>query len=48
MAAQLNVGLIATNDAHYLNKEDAYTMTFCSAYKPGKSLNDQSRMLPQF
>ncbi|HQG44002.1 MAG TPA: DNA polymerase III subunit alpha, partial [Spirochaetota bacterium] len=44
MAAQLNVGLIATNDAHYLNKEDAYYHDVLLCIQTGKSLNDQKRM----
>ena len=44
MAAQLNVGLIATNDAHYLNKDDAYYHDVLLCIQTGKSLNDQKRM----
>lgn len=37
------IGLIATNDAHYVNKEDAHTHDVLLAIQTGKSLSDPER-----
>ncbi|MDR0676563.1 MAG: DNA polymerase III subunit alpha [Elusimicrobiota bacterium] len=39
-----DVGLVATNDAHYLNKEDAYIQEILLCIGTGKTLNDTKRM----
>lgn len=44
MASKMNIGLIATNDAHYVSKEDAYYHDVLLCIQTGKLLNDQSRM----
>jgi DNA polymerase-3 subunit alpha len=44
IAATLNIPLIATNDSHYINKEDARTQDALLAIQTGKTLDDKDRM----
>ncbi|MGL4369726.1 MAG: DNA polymerase III subunit alpha, partial [Spirochaetota bacterium] len=44
MSAELDLPLIATNDAHYLNKEDAYAHEVLLCVQTGKTIDDPNRM----
>ena len=44
MARELNIPLVATNDAHYVSREDAYTQDVLMCIQMNKSLSDPSRM----
>ncbi len=41
---ETGIPLVVTNDAHYINKEDAYYQDVLMAIQTGKSVGDQSRM----
>ncbi len=41
---ELSLGLVATNDVHYLNKEDAKSHDILLCIQTGKTLNDEYRM----
>ncbi len=41
---KLNIPLVATNDAHYLKKEDAYNHEVLLCIQTGKTMNDVDRM----
>lgn len=44
LANELGLKLIATNDAHYLNKEDAYPHEVLLCIQTGKKMSDEDRM----
>ena len=44
LARKLNIPLVATNDAHYLKKEDAYNHEVLLCIQTGKRMNDEDRM----
>ncbi len=44
MASELDLALIATNDAHYLNKEDAHAHEVLLCAQTGKTMSDPNRM----
>lgn len=44
LARKLNIPLVATNDAHYLKKEDAYNHEVLLCIQTGKRMNDIDRM----
>ncbi|GFO70555.1 DNA-directed DNA polymerase [Geomonas limicola] len=44
IASELNLPLVATNDCHYLNKEDARAHEILLCIQTGKTMNDPSRM----
>lgn len=44
ISKELNIPLIATNDAHYLEKEDAYNHEVLLCIQTGKKINDEDRM----
>jgi DNA polymerase-3 subunit alpha len=44
MSSEMNIGLIATNDCHYLRKEDAYAHEVLLCIQTGKTMNDPSHM----
>ncbi len=44
LAKQLGLGLVATNDAHYINKEDAECHDVLLCIQTGKTVDDQARM----
>jgi DNA polymerase-3 subunit alpha len=44
IAKELGVDLIATNDCHYLNKDDAYAHEVLLCIQTGKTMDDESRM----
>jgi len=44
MSSELNIPLIATNDAHYVKKEDAYAHEILLCVQTGRTLNDTNRM----
>ena len=44
MSKELNVPLVATNDAHYLKKEDAYAHEILLCIQTGKRMSDLDRM----
>lgn len=41
---ELNIPLVATNDVHYINREDAESQDVLMAIQTGKSIDDPSRM----
>ena len=41
---ELNIPLVATNDSHYLKKEDAYIHEVLLCIQTGKKMNDEDRM----
>ncbi len=41
---KLNIPLVATNDAHYLKKEDAYNHEVLLCIQTGKKMSDEDRM----
>ncbi len=44
MSADLDIPLIATNDVHYLNREDAYSHELLLCVQTGKTMSDTNRM----
>ncbi len=44
LARKLNIPLVATNDAHYLKKEDAYNHEVLLCIQTGKKMSDEDRM----
>lgn len=44
LAGQLGVGLVATNDAHYLRREDARLQDVLMCIQMGKTVEDENRM----
>ena len=44
MSRKLNIPLVATNDAHYLKKEDAYNHEILLCIQTGKRMTDEDRM----
>jgi len=44
ISSELNIPLIATNDAHYANREDAYSHEVLLCIQTGKTMSDPARM----
>ena len=44
LSRKLNIPLVATNDAHYLKKEDAYNHEVLLCIQTGKRMSDEDRM----
>lgn len=44
LSAETGIGLVATNDIHYINKEDAYTQDVLMCVQMGKTIDDPDRM----
>ena len=44
LAEELNIGLVATNDAHYLTKQDARIQDVLMCIQMGKTVDDPTRM----
>ena len=44
MSRKLNIPLVATNDSHYLKKEDAYNHEILLCIQTGKKITDEDRM----
>ena len=44
IARELDIPLVATNDAHYLKKEDSYNHEILLCIQTGKKMNDPDRM----
>lgn len=44
LAKLLRVGVVATNDVHYVNKEDAFTQDVLMCIQMGKELSDTNRL----
>lgn len=44
MSHELNIPLVATNDAHYLKKEDSYNHEILLCIQTGKKMTDEDRM----
>ena len=44
LARQLDIEIVATNDAHYLKKEDAFNHEVLLCIQTGKKLSDENRM----
>lgn len=44
LSKELDIPLVATNDAHYLKKEDAYNHEVLLCIQTGKKMNDEDRM----
>ena len=44
ISKKLNIPLVATNDAHYLKKEDAYNHEVLLCIQTGKKMTDEDRM----
>ena len=44
LSRELDIPLVATNDAHYLKKEDAYNHEVLLCIQTGKRMNDEDRM----
>ena len=44
LARKLDIPLVATNDAHYLKREDAYNHEVLLCIQTGKRMNDEDRM----
>ena len=44
MARELDIPLLATNDSHYLKKEDAYNHEVLLCIQTGKKMSDEDRM----
>ena len=44
IARELNIPLVATNDAHYLKREDAYNHEILLCIQTGKTMKDPDRM----
>ena len=47
LSRELNIPLVATNDAHYLKKEDAYNHEVLLCIQTGKKMSDTDRMRMQ-
>jgi DNA polymerase-3 subunit alpha len=44
LARELHIGVVATNDCHYLNREDAKAHDVLLCIQTGKTVNDENRM----
>ena len=44
LSKELSIPLVATNDAHYLKKEDAYNQEVLLCIQTGKKMSDEDRM----
>ncbi len=44
LSRELNIGLVATNDAHYLTKADAHIQDVLMSIQMGKTVDDPTRM----
>jgi len=44
LAAKLKIPLVATNDCHYLNREDDFSHEVLLCIQTGKTINDENRM----
>ena len=44
LAKELHIGLVATNDCHYLKKEDARAHDILLCIQTGKTVADESRL----
>ena len=44
LSKELDIPLVATNDAHYLKKEDSYNHEVLLCIQTGKKMNDEDRM----
>ena len=44
LAGELHIGLVATNDCHYLRKDDARAHDILLCIQTGKTVNDKNRM----
>lgn len=44
LSRELNIPLVATNDAHYLKREDAYNHEVLLCIQTGKKMSDEDRM----
>ncbi len=44
LAKELHIGLVATNDCHYMKKEDARAHDVLLCIQTGKTMNDKNRM----
>jgi len=44
MSAELGIPVIASNDAHYINKDDAYSHELLLCVQTGKTMTDPNRM----
>ena len=44
LSRELNIPLVATNDSHYLKKEDAYIHEILLCIQTGKKMSDPDRM----
>ncbi len=44
LSRELDIPLVATNDAHYLKREDAYNHEVLLCIQTGKKMNDEDRM----
>ena len=44
LARKLDIPIVATNDAHYLKREDAYNHEVLLCIQTGKKINDEDRM----
>lgn len=44
MSNETGIPLVATNDVHYLNKEDAYNHQILLCIQTGKTINDEDKM----
>lgn len=44
ISSELNIPLIATNDAHYVERDDAYSHEVLLCVQTGKTMNDDNRM----
>src|SRR5699024_6852425 len=44
MARELDIPLLATNDSHYLRREDAYNHEVLLCIQTGKKMSDEDRM----
>ena len=44
LSRELEIPLVATNDAHYLKREDAYNHEVLLCIQTGKRMNDEDRM----
>ena len=44
IARRLDIPIVATNDAHYLKKEDAYNHEVLLCIQTGKRITDEDRM----
>lgn len=44
LSAEIGVGLVATNDVHYVNKEDALIQDVLTCIQTGKKLDDTDRL----